>query len=374
MAKASHIQTTIGKVGAILRSIPANVSVMIWGGPGEGKTGTVNSVFENDHTVWPILAGCSDPTDMGGIPDKMADAPAFEHFPPLWAFVGSTVYPDWYKANKDSAKGLPVPGKLVLFFDDVVTADEQTQASLFKAIHERRVGRLFLRDDVRIILAGNRPEDKSAAQDMPLALANRMLHFHIRSDMEEWARWAVEAGVHPLIIAYLRSQPQDLSTFNEAVKHNQKAFATPRSWHLLSDVLKTVDTNDEDTRFLLASGMIGEGTATKLCAFFRSTVGLIPPEEIVNDPDKCRLPDSKNLDLAHATVAALEGYVVQNNALENIKAAMTYGLRLQVEFGVVLAQSVIQIVVHNLSADKKAKMMTDTTFSKALQHWNKYFN
>lgn len=373
MAKANHTQTTIGKVGSILRAIPANVATMLWGAPGEAKTAIVNDVFK-DHNVWPILAGCSDPTDMGGIPDKMADAPAFEHFPPLWAFVASTIYPEWYKTHGATSTGLPEPGKLVLFFDDVVTADEQTQASLYKAIHERRVGRLTFRDDVRIILAGNRPEDKSAAQDMPLALANRMLHFHVRSDMEEWQRWAVGAGVHPLIIAYLRSQPQDLSTFNEAVKHNQKAFATPRTWHLLSDVLKGANTSDEDTRFLLASGMIGEGTATKLCAFFRSTVGLIPPEEIVADPDNCRLPDSKNLDLAHATVAGLEGYVVANNDVANIKAAMVYGMRLQVEFGVVLAQSVIQIVVHNLKADKQAKMMTDPVFSKSLQHWNKYFN
>ena len=99
MAKANHTQTTIGKVGAILRAIPPNVATMLWGGPGEGKTGIVMSVFEKDHNIWPILAGCSDPTDMGGIPDKMVDAPAFEHFPPLWAFVASTIYPEWYKAH-----------------------------------------------------------------------------------------------------------------------------------------------------------------------------------------------------------------------------------------------------------------------------------
>ena len=372
MAKGNHIQTTIGKVGALLRSLPANVAVMMWGKPGEGKTGTIMSVFSKDHTVVPILAGCSDPTDMGGIPDKMKDAPAFEHFPPLWAFIASTVYADWYKKNPESAKELPAPGKIVLFFDDVVTADEQTQASLFKAIHERRIGRLFLRDDVRIVLAGNRPEDKSAAQDMPLALANRMLHFHIKSDMNEWQRWAVEAGIHPMIVAYLRSQPQDLSSFDEAAKHNQKAFATPRSWHLLSDILKNLKEDNEDSRFLLASGMIGEGVATKFCAFYRSAAGLIPPEEILKDPVKARIPDAKHLDITHATVAALEGYVVNNDSFDNIQASITYGLRLPVEFGVVLTQSLVHIVINNMDPDRRTKIVQSPKFTEALEKLQKY--
>lgn len=397
MAKRKHeiIECTIGDFGGQLMGLPAEVSVMAWGRPGEGKTGVINSVFsEAGYRVWPILAGCSDPTDFGGIPDMVTDAPCFDHKPPLWAFVASTIYPEWYKRMRAKAGDAgedtlflfeaqwPEPSPLALFFDDVVTADEQTQASLYKATHERRIGQCFFRGEdseypVRLIFAGNRTEDKSAAQDMPLALGNRMLHYNVRSDFDEWQTWAVSNRIYPLIVAYLRTQPQDLSSFDEAVKLNVKAFATPRSWELLSKTLKSLEKAnklDPDSRFPTISGLVGEGIAHKLTAYFKNAEGLIPPEEIVKNPEKAKVFGPDQMDIGHATVASLEGYIQQNSTCKNIEAGLTYGMRMIPELGVVLAMTLIKVVLKSKDIDKaeQAKAMQSPVFQKALTEYNRF--
>ena len=373
-----NVIISIKQAGTLLReAIPSTVTVMLWGPPGEGKTSLVNSVFEPDHYVWPISAGCSDPTDMGGIPDKMTGAPAFENFPPLWAFVASVDYPKWYENNPEHRMGLPVPGPLVLFFDDVVTADEQTQASLYKSIHERRTGRCLYRDDVRIIMAGNYMDNQSAANEMPMALGNRMLHLHVRNNGDDFVEWAVNNNLHPNIIGYIRYQPQHLNTFQEALNSGSKAFATPRSWHLLSDELKKAEKSkdlDPFIRFAAVAGMVGRGVATEYAAFERCSEGIISPTEILENPTTVAVPDPDKLDLMHATIAALETYVAQMPTIENLKAMMKYAIRVQVEFGALLARSMIRVTSSRLSYEDKLAMAVDKEIAESLEHWRKFIS
>lgn len=368
MAKGKSTQVmeiSVAKLAKLLPKIPAHVAIMLWGSPGIGKTGVINTVYGEDMgaTVHPILAGCSDPTDFGGIPNPMKDVPAFEHVPPYWAYLASSENPN--------------PESLVLFFDDVVTADEQTQAALYKATHERRVGRLFFRNDVRMVFAGNRVDDKSAANDMPLALGNRMLHFNVSVDYKEWVQWAVGAGIHPMVVAYIRTQPQHINTFFDAVKGNIKAFATPRTWHLLSDTLKAFGETgiSDDERLAVCGGLVGEGVATEFCGFLANVEGLIPPDVILRDPEKAPVPPKEKLDLLHATVSSLEAAIQQKPTVDTISAGLIYGMRLVPELGIVLGYSVLHTIMDskNIDAKEKAKAMQAPAFRKTLEKWGKYF-
>ena len=64
-------------------------------------------------------------------------------------------------------------------------------------------------------------------------------------------------------------------------KSASRAFATPRSWHFVSELLQDDDT-DDDTNMNLIAGTVGEGLAVKFMAH-RKIAGRMPrPEDILS--------------------------------------------------------------------------------------------
>jgi MoxR-like ATPase len=229
-------EQNVADILRIIRQLGPEIPSMIWGSPGIGKTEATKQAFGRDHEIVLVLAGCSEPTDISGVPHPHVNEAgvnvATDILVPLWAYNASAFAPPEKQ------------GPQVIFFDDIVTGHEQTQAACFKVFGEKRVGNLPLRDNVYIIGAGNRIEDKSAAFEMPLALANRMKHYYAKSDVDAWVNWATDiGGIHPLIVAYIRTQGNALNRFDEIIKTStsEKAFPTPRTWELLSKSMWKID-------------------------------------------------------------------------------------------------------------------------------------
>jgi hypothetical protein len=81
--------------------------------------------------------------------------------------------------------------------------------------------------------------------------------------------------VHPEVVGYVGFAKQDLYDFDP--KSPSKAFATPRSWVFVSDLLKDDDC-DNDTLHNLVAGAIGDGLAVKFMAH-RKIAGKLPKAE-----------------------------------------------------------------------------------------------
>lgn len=359
-----------------IKILPNHIPVMMWGSPGIGKTKGLHYTFEPmGYRLIPVLAGCSEPTDLSGIPFNFQDLYA-KYLVPWWAYLCSDEVnvPETYR------------GPTVLFLDDIVTAPEQTQAAFFKLVHERKLGELNLRDNVRIIAAGNRVEDKSAASKMPMALANRFFHIHVKHDYRVWLEWARVNNIHPNIVAFIRTQPNFLSTFDDAVKKGYYAYATPRSWEMLSDALHALDaakmrtwkgtkdeTHDqksaENYTFRVASGIIGQGLAAVFNTFIRNTLTLISPEEILKDPVKCRIPKNEDIDVLHATVSAAEHFVKKKENAKHWQAFMTYSLRILPDLGLLLAKQCVSVVLNDLSDEERIKAAGSEEFAKMFDKW-----
>jgi hypothetical protein len=94
-------------------------------------------------------------------------------------------------------------------------------------------------------------------------LANRFLHVELRCDFEDWHQWAVTNRVHEQVVGYLGFAKQDLYDFDP--KSSSKAFATPRSWMFVSELLEEDDVPDNTLTDLIA-GAVGEGLAVKFMA------------------------------------------------------------------------------------------------------------
>lgn len=177
----------------------------------------------------------------------------------------------------------------ILFLDEITQAPAAVQAAAFSLVLDRTIMDYKLPDTVDIVAASNRMTDKAMVNKMPTPLLSRFVHIEIDTpSYEDWSDWAMEAGVHSDIIAYLKFNPESFFTFNPKQMRGESAdtaditFACPRTWHFTSKIMHAypkVKQNDqilEDT----IGGCIGHGTAAGFIAW-RNHYRKMPDVELI---------------------------------------------------------------------------------------------
>jgi hypothetical protein len=198
-----------------------------------------------------------EPTDIRGIPFFNKELGKMDWAPPV-------DLPD-----EELASQYPI---VVLFLDEMNSAPPAVQAAGYQLVLNRRVGKYRLPDNVVIVAAGNRDSDKGVTYRMPMPLANRFIHVEMRVDFDSFQNWAVTHNVNKEVVGYLMKNKQDLYDFDS--KSVSRAFATPRTWSFVSDLLDEDDADDA-TLFPLIAGAVGEGLAAKFAAH-RKFVAQLP--------------------------------------------------------------------------------------------------
>ena len=290
--------TSVQTRKALLKAFKAKRPIFLWGPPGIGKSEVVAEVAEElgGHVI-DLRMAQMEPTDIRGIPFFNKEINKMD-----WA--APVDLPDEEMASK-----YPL---IVLFLDEMNSAPPAVQAAGYQLVLNRRVGKYVLPDNVVIVAAGNRDSDKGVTYRMPMPLANRFLHLEMRADFSSWQNWAVNKGIHKDVVGYLSFAKQDMYDFDS--KSASRAFATPRTWTFVSDLLKEDDV-DSDTLFNLVSGAVGEGLAVKFMAH-RKIAGRMPePSDILNGKVK---------DLAVKEVSAMYSLTISmcyelRDSLENKK-------------------------------------------------------
>ena len=264
-ASDNYTVTSVQARKAIMTAFRAKRPIFMWGPPGIGKSEVVEDITrELGGLMIDLRMAQMEPTDIRGIPFFNKDNGKMDWAPPI-------DLPD-----EETASQYPI---IVLFLDEMNSAPPSVQAAGYQLVLNRRVGKYRLPDNVVIVAAGNRESDKGVTYRMPMPLANRFLHIEMRPDFSSWQDWAVNHGIHTDVVSYLSFAKQDLYDFDS--KSSSRAFATPRSWVFVSDLLKNEQAIDNDTLFTLVSGAVGEGLATKFQAH-RKIVGRLPePTEIL---------------------------------------------------------------------------------------------
>jgi hypothetical protein len=176
--------------------------------------------------------------------------------------------------SKEMAAQHPV---VVLFFDEMNSAAPSVQAAAYQLVLNRRIGKYVLPDNVVMVAAGNREGDKGVTFKMPSPLANRFTHLEMRPDFDAWQKWAITNNVHKDVVGYVSFAKQDLFDFDP--KTASRAFATPRSWTFVSELLGDGLSASVETD--LVAGCVGDGTAIKFMAH-RKVAGQMPnPRDIL---------------------------------------------------------------------------------------------
>ena len=291
--------TSVQARKSMLKAFKAKRPVFLWGPPGIGKSEVVAEVTaELGGVMIDLRMAQMEPTDIRGIPFFNKDINKMD-----WA--APVDLPD-----HDLASKYPI---VVLFLDEMNSAPPAVQAAGYQLILNRRVGKYVLPDNVVIVAAGNRDSDKGVTYRMPMPLANRFLHQEMRADFASWQNWAVNKGIHKDVVGYLSFAKQDLYDFD--AKSSIRAFATPRSWCFVSDLLNDEEDTDTDTLFNLVAGSVGEGLAVKFMAH-RKIAGKMPePSDILSGKVK---------DLSVKEISAMYSLTISmcyelRDALENKK-------------------------------------------------------
>jgi hypothetical protein len=285
-------------------ALHANVPVILWGAPGQGKTSVINFLAEKSgRHLETILASIREPQDFIGLPALVDNEMRF--MPPEWAKR---------LASQDQGG--------ILFADEVNTAPPSVQAALLRVCLEKVAGDFDLGKETRVVAAANPPEIAADGWDLAPPLANRFCHL----DWELPASVVAQglAGIWPayelptaseddvadallneklLVAAFLTAQGHRVTDMPSSATDQGRAFPTPRSWETVTKVSGMVSALglSQEIRYLLVNGCIGEPATSEYLAY-RENQDLPDPEDVIANPRMSLPPRPDQLYLLTGSV------------------------------------------------------------------------
>ena len=278
--------TSVQARRSLLKAFKHQRPLFLWGPPGIGKSELVADITEElGGYMIDLRLGQMEPTDIRGIPFYNKDSGKMDWAEPVDL------------PSEELASQYPV---VVLFLDEMNSAAPSVQSAAYQLILNRRVGKYVLPKNVVMVAAGNRESDKGVTYRMPTPLANRFIHQEMKVDFSSWQEWAVNHKIHKDVVGYIGFAKNDLYDFD--AKSASRAFATPRSWSFVSQILDDEDSDDDTTMNLIA-GTVGEGLAVKFMAHRKVASRMPKPEEILSG--KVTTLDVKEVSAMYSLVISM---------------------------------------------------------------------
>ncbi len=233
------------ELSELLLNIATARPVFVWGPPGIGKSSLLEKFAEDVGMPCVSLLGSQlAPEDLIGVPQIIDGKSRF--CPPNLI-----------------ARDEPY----CLFLDELNACSHEVQKAFYSLILDKRVGEYTMPKGSIVIGAGNRAEDSAIVKPMSSALINRMFHIELRASHRDWLEWAECSSIHTWVKEYIQNRPDHLH--QKPPKH-EEPFSSPRSWHILSDALKSYNEEISDENIgLLAHGCISPAHAGQFKAFVK---------------------------------------------------------------------------------------------------------
>jgi hypothetical protein len=272
-----------------------------------------------------VIASIHEPADFSGLPVVSASGDGVNLAPPGWARRLAS-------AGEDGGRGG------LLFLDELSTAPPAVQAALLRVVLERTVGDLALPAQVAVVAAANPPEQAADGWDLTAPLANRFCHLDWMADAPGFAEGLVagwptvpalavpanwEAGlprVRGMVAAFVSVRPQLLCAVPDGAAGAGRAWPSPRSWEAATRLWTAAEAAGAaaEVSGALIAGTVGQGAAVELLAW-RSKVDLPDPEDVIANPDRCRLP--RRADRLFAVLSGVAAAVIAEPTVDRWQAA-----------------------------------------------------
>jgi hypothetical protein len=277
---------------ALQIAIQAHVPVFLWGGPGIGKSVTVEALAAAlQRLIWIVILSIREPSDQGGLPVITPDGVRME--PPLWA------------------KQCHAAGGGIVFFDEFNSAPPTVQSSALRVVHGKWVGDLKLPEPTSFVAAGNPTDVSTGGYDLTSAIANRWMHVDWPVNSSEWADgmiagwpeaktvvlpegWRSRIGAKRANLGtFIRAHADMLYQLPDNPFEQGKAWRSPRSWDMyatLQAAASAIGHNEKsEVGGALLKGCVGTDGAQQFRTWFVN-LDLRDAEEYIADPKGVPLP------------------------------------------------------------------------------------
>jgi hypothetical protein len=239
------------------------------------------------------------------------------------------------------ASPLPRDGAGVLLLDEVSSAAPDVQVAAHHLVHTEPGSDMSLPAGWHLVLTGNRAVDKTHYRATSGPLRNRMVIINAEPDVRQWAEWAMDNNISPVITAFVRWRPELLMAKEIP---GEGAFPSPRSWEAMSNILALGTSMSVEREMIL--GTIGEGASIEFEAYLRTARDLPAIEAILHEPTKANVPKSPAQLYALATSLA-------QYTRERKESAMRYVARMPAEFALLYVTDIRRGGDYDIRKDKE---------------------
>ena len=159
------------------------------------------------------------------------------------------------------------------------------------------IGQYKLNDNCVIVCAGNGKNDHAIVNDLSTAMVSRLVHIHMKVDLEDWLDNVANKQNYDLRIeGFIRANPTALMDFDPEDENREgKPFCCPRSWEFVNRLLKLPNFKLDYETSSLIQGIISNDVAIQFTAFAMNSSNLATHDDIIRDPHTAMMPDSTEL-------------------------------------------------------------------------------
>lgn len=201
---------------------------------------------------------------------------------------------------------------VIVMLDEIGKAMKAVKNVLLTLMLEKRIGDVQLPEGSIVFGTTNLATD-GVGDSLEAHARNRVCFVTVRKphagfngdgsvDSDSWGAWALDNGIAPEIIAWVKQFPQALESYTDpAQKENayifnptragQTAFVTPRSLEKASHIAKKRPLLGESVTISALAGTIGESAARDMQAFFTVVDKLPTWEAIMQSPETAKVPE-----------------------------------------------------------------------------------
>lgn len=223
-----------------------------------------------------------------------------------------------FGVSKFNQRGVNGSKSIIAFLDEIAKAPQFIKNVLAPIVYEQRVGNYHFVEGSVIFCATNLSVE-GLGDSIQAHLRNRLVFVKMRKPTaDEWVKWATDAGINPMVIAFVSNEPRvmasfldyekggayegkDMSKDNGFVfnpKSTQQAYATPRSLAAAGDILdEGLGVLDDTTIEQALIGTVGYTTAESLASFVRFGREICDYARVIKDPKTAPLSDNPTAQL-----------------------------------------------------------------------------